>query len=490
MAKVQKVGREVPVQATVERFQVVDAGSGQDVLSKGLDAVKARVSLAKTGQHVEYIIRVFFDGQSWHVTKRFNEFATLHEILKKKLASVPIMPSKSVVRQFAPEYLEARKNGLASFLKEVCRRRDAVNCREVQDFLLLRQRVPHLAHPDASEPVQSAEVQEASFGIAHFDYDPVQGLLLLGSSDFSWASRVDTKITNIKMPWEKKAPNLPSSQISTDAACGQSCLGAMFQEKYVGHDSGWSRTARVAALVIATGVVAFTTWSLWLADAQEDELLAKVLKELRRRLFHIARDVAVIAKDVRAQLEAQGVRVNDEQLRQELALECRIAERFKAVQAEVLAAFGCSEDTIATITDESAEEVKQHAEDVKKMMREALGGVTPLLPGVDIPPELSEEKALELYGEMQELKIEKAKILATQTRGRRFAKQELASAVALISQASEQEVLEKHSDLVGEPEVFHCVMALYGQSKDFQEKLTKLDASHRKQMVEALSDTK
>ena len=31
---------------------MVDAGSGQDVLSKGLDAVKARVSLAKTGQHV------------------------------------------------------------------------------------------------------------------------------------------------------------------------------------------------------------------------------------------------------------------------------------------------------------------------------------------------------------------------------------------------------------------------------------------------------
>ena len=29
----------------------------------------------------------------------------------------------------------------------------------------------------------------------------------------------------------------------------------------------------------------------------QDELLAKVLKELRRRLFHIARDVAAIAKD-------------------------------------------------------------------------------------------------------------------------------------------------------------------------------------------------
>lgn len=214
MAKVQKVGRDVPVTAWVERFEVVDAGSGQDVLSKGLDAVKARVSLAKTGQHVEYIIRVSFEGQSWQVTKRYNEFAALDEALKKKLASVPMMPSKSVVRQFAPEYLEARKNGLSAFLKELCRRRDAANCRALQDFLMLRQRVPYLSQPDASEPVQSAEVQEASFGIAHFDYDPVQGFLLMGSSDFSWASRVDTKITNIKMPWEKKAPNLPSSQMS------------------------------------------------------------------------------------------------------------------------------------------------------------------------------------------------------------------------------------------------------------------------------------
>lgn len=32
------------------------------------------------------------------------------------------------------------------------------------------------------------------------------------------------------------------------------------------------------------------------------------------------------------------------------------------VQAEVLASYGCSEETVATITDESAEEVQRHAE--------------------------------------------------------------------------------------------------------------------------------
>lgn len=264
----------------------------------------------------------------------------------------------------------------------------------------------------------------------------------------------------------------------------------MFQDKYVGgHDSGWSRTVRLAALVVATGAVALTTWSLW-PDSQEDELLAKVLKELRRKLFYIARDVAHIAKDVRSQLQAQGVRVDDEQLRQELAVECRIAERFKAVQAEVLTSFGCSEETIACVTDESAEEVKQHAEDVRKMMKEALGGVQPMLPGIEIPPELSEDRVLEVYSEMQTLKIEKAKKLSIQTRGRQFSKEELASAIALLSQASEQEVLAKYRDSLGEPEVFLSAVALYGQSKDFQLKLLKLDATHRKQMVEAFKEAK
>lgn len=255
----------------------------------------------------------------------------------------------------------------------------------------------------------------------------------------------------------------------------------MFQDKYVGgHDSGWSRTVRLAALVVATGAVALTTWSLW-PDSQEDELLAKVLKELRRKLFYIARDVAHIAKDVRSQLQAQG---------QELAVECRIAERFKAVQAEVLTSFGCSEETIASVTDESAEEVKQHTEDVRKMMKEALGGVQPMLPGIEIPPELSEDRVLEVYSEMQTLKIEKAKKLSIQTRGRQFSKEELASAIALLSQASEQEVLAKYRDSLGEPEVFLSAVALYGQSKDFQLKLLKLDATHRKQMVEAFKEAK
>lgn len=113
-----------------------------------------------------------------------------------------------------------------------------------------------------------------------------------------------------------------------------------------------------------------------------------------------------------------------------------------------------------------------------------------MLPGIEIPPELSEDRVLEVYSEMQTLKIEKAKKLSIQTRGRQFSKEELASAIALLSQASEQEVLAKYRDSLGEPEVFLSAVALYGQSKDFQLKLLKLDATHRKQMVEAFKEAK
>ncbi|CAE7356173.1 mhkB [Symbiodinium natans] len=317
MARVQKVGREIPVSASVERFEVVDAGSGHDVLSKGLDAVKARVSLVKTGQHVDYIIRVFFEGQSWTVTRRYNEFAALFDTLKNKLASVPAMPSKSMVRQFAPEYLEARKNGLSSFLREVCRRRDAVNCREVQDFLLLRNRVPSLAQPDASEPVQSAEVQEASFGLSHFEYDAVQGALLLGSRDFSWSSRVDTKITNIKMPWEKKAPNLPSSQMS---------LWQQSPAELKFHMKGMNRfTSLITCVLIANcrdkatclaglsdGTIGILPMKAEMGSGSSGQVLplvrhtagveAMALDETEQHLFSASSDKAIIVFDLKRQM--------------------------------------------------------------------------------------------------------------------------------------------------------------------------------------------
>mmetsp|Transcript_28757 Transcript_28757/g.66803 ORF Transcript_28757/g.66803 Transcript_28757/m.66803 type:complete len:639 (+) Transcript_28757:192-2108(+) len=215
MGDAQKLGRDINLRVNVERFDVVDTQPTSSALSGALEVVKARISLASSGQHVEYTIGVECNGQRWSVRKRFSEVAQLHETLVKRLPSMPQLPSKSAVRHFSPEYLETRRSLLAAYLKELVSRRDVCNSKETWAFFgLARDPAFRPQEPVAEEPSQAAEVHESTYGIVDFAYDPVQGLLVLGGTDNSWASRMDTKITNMKLPWEPEAPNLPTSQMT------------------------------------------------------------------------------------------------------------------------------------------------------------------------------------------------------------------------------------------------------------------------------------
>jgi len=211
-----KVGQSISFTASVERYEIMHdtetVGTGGVAQLK--QALKARISLASTGQHVQWLVSCRCEGQVWSVSKRFSEFAALHDLLCRRLVCMPQLPSKSAVRQFAPEYLEARRSQLNVYLQDLCSRRDAVNCIELQGFFDLADNVPSLRRSAFSGVLQVAEVQEGNFGITDFDYDPNRGYLLLGSSERSVLSRVDTKITNIKLPWEPNAPDIPSSQLS------------------------------------------------------------------------------------------------------------------------------------------------------------------------------------------------------------------------------------------------------------------------------------
>jgi len=134
-AEVQKLGRDVQLSAVVERYDVVEGGSSDSTIGQGLAVLKARISVVGSGQHVEYTLRVLHGGKEWSVKRRFNEVVSLHEVLKKRLHSLPEPPGKSMVRQFSVEYLEARKAGLNAYLGELCRRRDVLNCKGRRFFL-------------------------------------------------------------------------------------------------------------------------------------------------------------------------------------------------------------------------------------------------------------------------------------------------------------------------------------------------------------------
>mmetsp|Transcript_29306 Transcript_29306/g.93488 ORF Transcript_29306/g.93488 Transcript_29306/m.93488 type:complete len:196 (-) Transcript_29306:130-717(-) len=126
---------ELRLRATVERYDIIEATGGDDsTIGRSWDVIRARLSLVHAGQHVDYTIRVFHEGKTWTLKKRFNELSAMHDVIKKRFTTVPELPSKSVVRQFSPDYLEARKVGITAYLQELCKRPDVLSCPEVQQF--------------------------------------------------------------------------------------------------------------------------------------------------------------------------------------------------------------------------------------------------------------------------------------------------------------------------------------------------------------------
>merc|ERR1719410_641908 len=98
--------------------------------------LKSRISLMSQGQHVEFIIRIDRAGDSYMISKRFSEFAALHEILKKRFGLlVPAdLPAKTVVRHFDPAQLEDRKHALNAYMKSLGETRNVMEMPEVQKF--------------------------------------------------------------------------------------------------------------------------------------------------------------------------------------------------------------------------------------------------------------------------------------------------------------------------------------------------------------------
>jgi len=86
-------------------------------------------------------------------------------------------------------------------LNIICKKRDVLNNLEAQKFFGLTDRIPEFRQPSSAEPMQVAEVQESSFCIVDFAYDSEHGFLLIGASDDSWSSRLDPRLSNMKLPW-------------------------------------------------------------------------------------------------------------------------------------------------------------------------------------------------------------------------------------------------------------------------------------------------
>jgi hypothetical protein len=149
-----------------------------------------------------YTVNVYdnFSRKKWTLSKRYSEFQNLHKNLSKLIPNVPSIPGKSIFKITSADALTKRKNHLESFLHQCVNRKDIMASDYIKDFLELDRHSPNLTF---NSPEKKYELTELPLGIRDFFYFNEENIMFAVCSDMNIASRVDSYITNVNLPWEK-----------------------------------------------------------------------------------------------------------------------------------------------------------------------------------------------------------------------------------------------------------------------------------------------
>ena len=149
-----------------------------------------------------YTVNVYdnFSRKKWVLSKRYSEFEALHKNLSKLIPNVPSIPGKSFFKLTSSDALTKRKNHLESFLHQCVNRKDIMASDYIKDFLELDRHSPNLTF---NSPEKKYELNQLPLGIRDFYFLAEENMMFAVCSDMNIASRVDSYITNVNLPWEK-----------------------------------------------------------------------------------------------------------------------------------------------------------------------------------------------------------------------------------------------------------------------------------------------
>eukprot|EP01017_Pseudomicrothorax_dubius_P028231 TRINITY_DN3344_c0_g1_i5.p1 TRINITY_DN3344_c0_g1~~TRINITY_DN3344_c0_g1_i5.p1 ORF type:complete len:282 (-),score=74.70 TRINITY_DN3344_c0_g1_i5:62-907(-) len=140
------------------------------------------------------------DGKKWELEKRFKDFDTLHQALKRVFSNIPDLPSKSLWTLSEAAQIERRREQLEKYMQLLVGRPDILNSEVMRMFLQIENFAPDAV---VNPPKLLQEISSFVLGVRDFKYEVEKGLLFVGISDMNPASRIDSYLTNMKLPWEK-----------------------------------------------------------------------------------------------------------------------------------------------------------------------------------------------------------------------------------------------------------------------------------------------
>ena len=130
----------------------------------------------------------------WQIEKRYSEFFTLHEKLKKLFPCLPKIPGKTIKKLKSDEGINKRKELLELFLRECVKRKEILQNSDFQTFLSLDENAPEVL---GNTVTQIFDYKKFPFGIRDFIIVPNKNMMCVCCSVMSLISRANIFLTNL-----------------------------------------------------------------------------------------------------------------------------------------------------------------------------------------------------------------------------------------------------------------------------------------------------
>jgi hypothetical protein len=232
----------------------------------------------------------------------------------------------------------------------------------------------------------------------------------------------------------------------------------------------------------------------------EREKLIEVLKSLLREFHGVLVEMATMVQRLKqlGALRGPDGPMSAEQIA-EFLLHQGIQSKLDAAQSRVLIEAGVTQEQVEEAQERLSNEdsVTALVDGFSHMFDEASQGLMPILPGLEIPGELTEDKALEILNVIHQERFKgfRAALEAfwSSPEGQSLDQSDssqgpppaLAKALQSVHDEAEQLVLELHSDTIGEKAIFDSAVALFSRNADgaFMREKLRMERSHQVEIV-------
>ena len=171
-------------------------------IDSNLTAILGIIVLSYSEKYIESKTATFYlvelksniTSKTWNIEKRYSEFKTIHDKLRKIFPRLPSIPGITLFKVTSEEDLNKRKELLQLFLRECVQRRDILQNIDFQKFLELDKNAPEIV---GNNITQIYDYKKCPLGVRNFIVVPHREIMLVCCSNMNIISRSNVMLTNL-----------------------------------------------------------------------------------------------------------------------------------------------------------------------------------------------------------------------------------------------------------------------------------------------------